>query len=321
MKILCVGEMLADILVYPVHKVMLQNDTSPVERIQFSSGGDANNNAVNLSKLGHDVVYMGRIGCDEMGRFVEQQAKEAGIDMRYAVHSKTAGQGMSLILTDPNGNRTFLQYAGTSDEFSFDDCDLTILDEVDLLQISGVFHMPKFDGEGAANLLAEAKKRHVVTSMDITTDRSGKWKGILDPCYPYLDYFLPSIEQASMVSGERSLEKIAEFFLRNGVKNVAIKNGSAGSYFQNKDTAFYAGTYSDIKAVETTGAGDAFCAGFLTGVGMGGTPIQCVTWGTACASFVIQAFGATSGMRSQREIQRFIDSRPPLQIRYLFDRT
>ena len=318
MRVLCAGEMLADIVVCPVSPILLQNDTHFVKQIQFVSGGDSNNNAINFAKLGHSVVYMGRIGCDILGDFVLQQAQAAGIDMRHAVRSQNAPQSKSLILIGPDGNRTFLQCPGTSDEFCFEDCDLSILDHVDLLQIGGALHLPRFDGEGAMRLLRAAKERGIITSMDITTNRSNRWQGILDPCYQYLDYFLPSIEQAAKVSGLQTPEEIAGFFLSRGVKNVVVKNGHLGSYFQNAHTAFYAGIYHGIHVVETTGAGDAFCAGFLTGVGLQLPPKSGVTLGTACSSFAIQAVGATTGMRDLETIQEFVRTHPPLEIKKIF---
>lgn len=315
MKILCAGEMLVDLIVRPVERVAFQNDTCQVEEIRVTNGGDANNNAVNLVKLGHQVTYLGRIGCDDMGDYVVSLAKKAGINMDHTVRSATTPQTKSLILVDPNGDRTFLQVPGTSAEFCFEDCDLTLLDEAELLQIGGAFHLPRFDGDGSAALLKAAKAKGVITSMDVTSDRSGRWKDVLDPCYPFLDYFLPSIEQASMIAGTENPRAIADFFLSRGVKNVAVKLGSSGSYFKNRDTAFYAGTYSGLHIVETTGAGDAFCAGFLTGVGEHLPPEACVTLGTACSAFAIQAVGATAGMRDLDTIREFIQLKPPLDIR------
>lgn len=315
MKILCVGEMLVDLIVRPVETVTFQNDTYQVEDIRISSGGDANNNAVNFAKLGNIVTYFGRIGCDQMGDYVKETAEAARIDMSHVVRSATTPQTKSLILVNGDGDRTFFQCAGCRTEFCFEDCDLSVLPEIDILQIGGAFHLPKFDGVGTAQLLREAKKHGVITSMDVTSDPTNRWKGILDPAYAYLDYFLPSIEQASMITGTDSPEEIAAFFMERGVKNVAIKLGAKGSYFQNKDTAFYAGTYENLDIVETTGAGDAFCAGFLTGAGKGFSPEQCVTLGTACSAFAIQALGATAGMRDYDTIRRFIDERPPLVIR------
>ncbi|MCR5074128.1 MAG: carbohydrate kinase family protein [Clostridiales bacterium] len=313
MNVLCVGEMLADIIVRTVDEVPFRNDTQQVDEITIRSGGDANNNAINLAILGHQVRYMGRLSTDVLGDFLLENAQNYGIDMRYAARSETP-QTKSLILINAAGDRTFLQIPGTSREFCFGDCDLRALDGIDVLQIGGALHLTAFDGAGCAELLREAKQRGITTTMDITTDRSGRWKGILDPCFPYLDYFLPSVEQAAMVSGKETPEEIAEYFLQQGVRNVAVKLGSRGSYFQNSREAFYAGCYRDLDIAETTGAGDAFCAGFLTGVGEGLDPAGCITLATACSSFVIQAVGATAGMRDLETVKRFIHERPSLTI-------
>ena len=213
MRVICAGEMLVDIFVRPVQQIPFENDTQIVPDIRITSGGDANNNAINFAKLGHQVAYLGRLGCDEMGDYVASLAQAAGIDISHTVRSSTARQTKSVILVNPKGDRTFLQDPGTSAEFCFDDCDLSLLDWAEMLQIGGAFHLPKFDGEGSAQLLKAAKERGVITSMDVTSDRSGRWKGILDPCWPYLDYFLPSIEQASQIAGTEDPRAIADFFL------------------------------------------------------------------------------------------------------------
>lgn len=316
MKVLCVGEMLVDLIVRPVEQIAFQNDTCQVEEIRITHGGDANNNAVNLVKLGHQVTYLGRVGCDDMGDYVISLAEKAGVNMNHVVRSKTAAQTKSLILVASNGDRTFLQVPGTSAEFCLADCDLSLLEEADLLQIGGAFHLPRFDGAGSAQLLKAAQSKNVITSMDVTSDRTGRWRGILDPCYPHLDYFLPSIEQASMIAGTEDPRAAAGFFLKRGVKNVVIKLGAQGSYFRNGETAFFAGIYSGLDVVETTGAGDAFCSGFLTGAGQGASPVECVTLATACSAFAIQAIGATAGMRDLGTIRDFIRKRAPLNIRW-----
>ena len=61
MKVLCVGEMMVDLLVHPVGPVAFDNDASQVEEIAIRSGGDANNNAIDLAKLGNEVYYVGRV--------------------------------------------------------------------------------------------------------------------------------------------------------------------------------------------------------------------------------------------------------------------
>lgn len=90
---------------------------------------------------------------------------------------------------------------------------------------------------------------------------------------------------------------------------------SLGSYFKNRQTAFFAGIYQGLSIVETTGAGDAFCAGFLTGVGENLPPEDCITLGSACSALAIQAVGATAGMGSRATVNDFIHSHQPLDFR------
>ena len=311
MRVICAGEMLVDIFVRPVQQIPFENDTQIVPDIRITSGGDANNNAINFAKLGHQVAYLGRLGCDEMGDYVASLAQAAGIDISHTVRSSTARQTKSVILVNPKGDRTFLQDPGTSAEFCFDDCDLSLLDWAEMLQIGGAFHLPKFDGEGSAQLLKAAKERGVITSMDVTSDRSGRWKGILDPCWPYLDYFLPSIEQASQIAGTEDPRAIADFFLDRGVKHVAVKLGSRGSYFKNRQTAFFAGIYQGLSIVETTGAGDAFCAGFLAGMAQGWDFTRCGVFANAVGTHCVMAIGASTGIRPIAEIEAFIRENTP----------
>ena len=157
MRVICAGEMLVDIFVRPVQQIPFENDTQIVPDIRITSGGDANNNAINFAKLGHQVAYLGRLGCDEMGDYVASLAQAAGIDISHTVRSSTARQTKSVILVNPKGDRTFLQDPGTSAEFCFDDCDLSLLDWAEMLQIGGAFHLPKFDC-GATSFLRNSDK-------------------------------------------------------------------------------------------------------------------------------------------------------------------
>ena len=316
MRVLCVGEMMVDLLVHPVGPVAFDNDASQVEEIAIKSGGDANNNAIDLAKLGNEVYYVGRAGCDVLADYVLDIARKAGVCVDYVKRSAATEQTKSLILIDPAGNRKFLQYPGTSAEFCLEDVDLSLLDRVDMLQIGGTFHLPQFDGAGAAALLRAAREKGVVTCMDVTKDRAGRWDAIIRPCYRYLDYFLPSIEQASCIAGTDDERRIADYFLEQGVGTVAIKLGTRGCYCKDGKRAFYCGCYQ-VPVAETTGAGDAFVAGFLTALGRGKELEDCVRFATATSAHAVQAFGATAGVPDYATVEQFIQSRDALPIRYV----
>lgn len=313
MKVLCVGEMMVDLLVHPVPDIVFDNDADVVGEIAIKSGGDANNNAIDMAKLGNEVYLVTLAGRDILADHCLNIAREAGVCVDYVRRSTAADQTKSLILINEKGDRHFLQHLGTSAEFCFEDIDLSLLDKVDFLQIGGAFHLSRFDGEGSAKLLKLAREKGVTTCMDVTKDRSGKWTAIA-PCYPHLDYFLPSIEQASCIAGTGDERKIADYFLDRGVGTVAIKLGSRGCYCKNREQAFYCGRY-EVPVAETTGAGDAFVSGFLTELGHGGSLEDCVRFATATSAHAVQAFGATAGVPDYETVRRFMDAHAPLEIR------
>lgn len=304
-KVLCVGETVTDLIVYPVDETEQNTDYHKIDYLSILPGGDSHNNAVDLARLGNEVTYIGRIGRDMFGKVCMDSLIKEHINTDHIVYSDTAGQSVCLILINKNKKRIFYQMFKASEEFCYEDIDLNVLDQVDVLQISGTFHMKKFDGEGALRLLKQAKERHIITSMDVSMDRSGRWGKLIGNCYPYLDYFMPSIEQAIELTQRSTLRGMAEFLLMRGVGNVIIKSGDKGAYFLNASETIHCGCYN-VDLVDATGAGDAFVAGFLTALGKGFTNRECMAFATACSAQVIQKVGATTGMAGFDDVMDFI---------------
>ena len=217
MDFLCIGDVIADILVRTVGEVSFRNSCSVVNETLIRPGGDGLNNSIDLAKLGYQVRFVGRIGNDIMGEFLVREGRKAGVDMGFCVSSATSPHAKSTILIDGNGDREFLYYRGTNAEFCAEDVPLELLDYCRVLQIGGTFHLPNFDGtEGAVRLLKTAREKGVITSTDVTTDATGRWNETIQCYYPYLDYFLPSLEQAGVISGAGSVPEMARFFLDRG---------------------------------------------------------------------------------------------------------
>ena len=313
--VLCVGEMLADLIVAGAPEIVYNGDQTMVSGITMRAGGDSFNNAIDLAKLGNAVTYVGRVSTDAIGVWLMQLGRDAGIDMDHVVRTDCPHAKMNILINSER-KRAFLYDPGTSGEFTVEDVDFSLLDRCALVTVGSAFHLPRFDGEGTAKLFTEARKRGVITAMDVTKDYSGRWNEILKPCYPYLDYFLPSIEQAEKIAGTSDEKEIAEFLLSASVRNVVVKLGSRGCYFQNREKAFYCGCYH-VPVVETTGAGDAFVSGFLTGLLQGKEPEDCAVMGTACSASVIGSVGANTGMRTLSEILDFIRENGAPEIRYV----
>ena len=124
---------------------------------------------------------------------------------------------------------------------------------------------------------------------------------------PYIDVFLPSIEESIELSGSRKLKSIADVFFDRGVKHVAIKLGSKGCYLrEGKDVDGVIIPAYKVKAIDTTGAGDSFCAGFITGLVKGMSYVECGNFANAVGAHCVSAIGATTGIKPMKNILAFM---------------
>jgi sugar/nucleoside kinase (ribokinase family) len=168
------------------------------------------------------------------------------------------------------------------------------------------FVLPAMDGAPAAAVLRRAREFGLRTALDVCWDREERWWSLLSPCLPHLDYFLPSEDEARMLSGETEPEAMAAFFLAHGCGAVAIKRAERGSYFRQGEVAFHTPAFP-VTVAETTGAGDCFVAGFLTGALRGWEWPTTLRFANAAGAHSVQSVGAVTGLRGADEILRWME--------------
>jgi len=307
-EILCIGQLVADILVRPVERVDFGIDTQRVELIELRNGGDSLNAAIGLSRLGCRVGFVGRIGTDHWGDFLASVILGEGIDARGLKRTAEASTCSVVVLINSSGERIFFYHGGANDLFGPDDVDPVLVAEASLVHVGGTYLLPRFDGPGAAELFAAARKQGKLTSMDVTWDTQGRWLATIEPCLPHLSYFLPSVKEAREITGRERAEEMAEFLQARGVQTVVIKLGARGCYVKPPaGEGFYIPALT-TEAVDTTGAGDAFVAGFLAGVLRGQDLAACARLACAVAALNIRKVGATAGMPGMEEALSFMKS-------------
>ncbi|HXG24757.1 MAG TPA: PfkB family carbohydrate kinase, partial [Chthonomonadales bacterium] len=174
-----------------------------------------------------------------------------------------------------------------------------------ILHVAGALVMPALDGEPMAEVLREGKRRSMITSLDTVWDATGKWMKTLAPCLPYTDYFMPSLAEAQEITGQREPRDVAQALRDTGVGTVALKLGPEGCYVQTADTELRMPAFS-VKAVDGTGSGDAFDAGFLCGVLHGWDLERTARFANAVGALCVTAIGATAGVRSMEETEAFM---------------
>ena len=201
---------------------------------------------------------------------------------------------------------------GANGEFSESDVNYDIIRDSKIVFVAGTMLMPTFDGLQCAEFLKKAREMGKYTVLDTAWDSRGRWMSVLKPCMEYIDLFIPSIEEAEQLSGKKDPEDIADVFLSMGVKTAVIKLGKKGCFIKDSSGEKYTiPTYSKIKAVDTTGAGDSFVAGFLTGLTKGWSLYQCGLMGNAVGTHCVMAAGASTGIKNFEEIVEFMKNNEP----------
>lgn len=311
--VLCIGLINMNLPVRPIDKGVFDRDVTMVDAIDIMPGGDAMNEAITLSKLGNKVGLVGKIGEDIFGQMLLEMTSQAGVDTRYICRDKYAKTSVCVMLINQNGNRNFASHRGANCEFCLEDIDLSILKKTKIVNIGSIFALKKLDGEGIEAILQEARNNGVITCADMMCDTYGKGFDGIKRALSKLDYFIPSYEEAAALTGETLVEKIAEKLLDVGVKNVIIKLGAKGCFVCNDKKSFYEAPY-EVEVIDTTGAGDNFVAGFLTGLNMHWELEKCIEFANATGSITVQKVGSNGAIHSMEQVLELMKNTKKINI-------
>lgn len=310
-KVACVGILVADVIVEPVNNYPKKGIMEPVNSITVHNGGNAMTAAINLRKLGVESVMVGMVGDDMFGEFLKKRLDESGVDTSGLKVSDKAQTSASVLMIDKSGERSYFHCTGTNAVFNCEDINIDAVKKCDMVFVTGSFLMDNFDGIETMEFLKKCKEMGKTTFLDVCWDAKGKWGELLDMSMPYIDYLMPSIDEAVMIAGKDDPDDIADVFVSRGAKNVIIKVGSKGSYLRKEGETkgtIYPPFYVE-NPVDTTGAGDSFCSGFLAAYANGKPLEECMVFANATGAHCVMAKGATTGIKSFDEITEFIKNR------------
>ncbi|MER3473869.1 MAG: carbohydrate kinase [Armatimonadota bacterium] len=308
-EVTCLGILVADVVGKPIDTYPERGRLNLVERMELHSGGCAANTGVSLAKIGIKTAVIGKVGNDGFGDFLVQVLQKHGIDTRGVKRDEKEATSATMVMVHSDGERSFLHYIGANATLRLEDVDMDLVRQSKVLHVAGALVMPGIDGEPTAQLLRRAKEMGVITSFDTVWNANSGWMQTIKPCLPYVDYIIPSIEEAKMLTGKEEPEDIAQVFLDHGVKVVGLKMGERGCYIRTPEVKLAIPRYQ-VQAVDALGAGDAFAAGFLTGVVKGWDLEQTGRFANAVGALCVTALGATTGVRSLEETLEFMQKTP-----------
>lgn len=297
--IVTLGVHILDILGRHVDRIPPGQNIDLIEEIRLTVAGTAAGTAVDLAKLGANVVTMGAIGKDELGNFVVDTMNRYGINTTHLVRKDRTQTSATMLPIRHNGERPALHVLGTNAEFSLDDIHWDTIKAADYLHFGGTYLLPKLDGAPMAEVLKFAKEHNTVTTVDILAVPHDDMLAVIEPSLPYIDYFMPGIEEAAMIAGipEDRLEDLINFFLDKGLKHAVFTMGGRGSIIASREMDEWIRVPAfKVPVVDSTGCGDAYCAGFLVGLSQGWDLAQCGLFGAAASALVITGLGSDAGI-------------------------
>ncbi len=304
----CVGILVADVIVSQVDTMPEKGILCPVDSIELFNGGNAMTAAINLKKMGQTSAIIGMVGQDRFGDFLASCLEQYEVCTEGLKRTDKAQTSASTVLISEGGERSFWHCVGANGIFSIDDIDMEIVNRAKTVFVTGSFLMNTFDGAQTAEFLKRCKELGKTTVLDVCWDSKGRWGTLLNQVLPYLDIFMPSIDEAREIAKKDTVEEMAETFLKLGAKSVVIKCGSDGCYLRESLDAkgVMLPACKGVTAVDTTGAGDSFCSGFLAAFSRGMDLKECALMGNATGAHCVMERGATTGIKSFEEMYEFM---------------
>ena len=301
----CVGGLTADVLAIPVHAFPAPATQELTDQIRLAPGGCAANAASALARLGVPARLIARTGDDAVGDFLRQVLSQRGVDVSGLRRTSDAGTSASVVFVMENGERCMLHAVGSMRAFSEDDIDWDVAARSGIFFVAQALQLPAFDGEPMRAALERARSLGMRTAMDVGWDTTGAWSRRIEACYPLLDYFVPSWNEAQKMTGESEPTAMCRFFRDRGVGTVAIKLGAEGCHISGPDGEFHVASFP-VPVRDTLGAGDAWCAGFMAGVLRGMPLAEAGRFANAVGACCVSSNGSYDGIRSMADTLAFM---------------
>jgi ribokinase len=284
---------------FKVNRLAKAEEESFIEDYAEACGGSAANTTVGLARLGSKVGFIGKVGCDREADLLIQDFCKEGVNTDGVISAEQGKSGSVLGFVDKKGARALYINSGVNDTIKFDEVNVEYAAQAQFL------HLTSFVGDESFQTqkkLLGAIPSSVKVSFDPGALYVRKGFASLEPIIKKTYVLMPNAIELELLTGETDYCKGADFMVGRGVKIVAVKLGGDGCYVTDGREQHLIEALN-VKVVDTTGAGDAFCAGFLYGLVNGKSLCECGRLGNFVASRCIMKMGARAGLPFAKDLE------------------
>jgi ribokinase len=280
-----------------VNKIPGRDDEGYVNSVELRPGGSAPNTAVGLSRLGIESHCIGGVGNDPEGSAMIEALGKEGV-CTDGIIVKEGRSGTALVMVDPDGLRSIIIDPGVNDSIEIEDIDIAHLESSDLLHLTSF--ICRNTDTSFRTQLSLVEKTDLPVSLDPGQLYAERGIQSLSPAIARCKIFMPNEAELQLITG-KTIEGGAKKLIDSGAEIVVVKRGMKGSYVTDGKREVEVPIYGE-RGLDTTGAGDAYNAGFIYGMLNGFDLGQSCETGARVAWFSVQKPGARDGLPSLGEL-------------------
>jgi ribokinase len=277
---------------FRVNKIAGAEEEGFIKSCEETCGGSAANTIVGLARLRCKTGFIGKVANDREGKMLIEDFRKEGVDVSGIIYAQHGRSGTVMGFVDEKGERALYIDPGVNDTIELDEINEKYAFNTHFL------HLTSFVGEKSFQTqkrLVEILPENVKVSLDPGELYARKGLDALKPIIRRAYVMMPNQRELELLTKVKDYRKGAEALLEKGVKIVAVKLGSKGCYVTDGKENHQINRFN-VKVVDTTGAGDAFCSGFLYGLINGKSLYECGRLGNFVASRCIMKMGARTGL-------------------------
>jgi|YelNatPaOPRAMG01_1025707.scaffolds.fasta_scaffold34294_3 sugar/nucleoside kinase (ribokinase family) len=310
MDVSVVGELNVDIIMRGINGFPELDKEKLAEEGRITLGSSSAICAVGLSRLGARINFIGALGDDILGEYILRFLSNERINTLRIRRQANFNTGFTVSLTYPE-NRALITYTGIMEYFTVTDEDIDfITSNSNHLHISSFFLQKRLQ-QDIKHLFTEVKEKGLTVSLDPGWDPEDRNWLKLKELFPLVDIlFLNEVEAKrlynSIYDKDEDIDTIADS-LSKEINLLVIKLGERGALAVKDGKKYYRGGFK-VDVVDTTGAGDAFNAGFLYGRLNNYDIDRCLLIGNACGALSCTGIGGTTNLPTLKRLKEFIES-------------
>ncbi|MGC9516110.1 MAG: carbohydrate kinase family protein [Methanomicrobiales archaeon] len=286
---------------FTVNHIAGPDEESYIEKYSESCGGSAANTIISLSRLKIKTGFLGKIGPDQEGQMLYNNLIKEGVDTRGLITSSEGLSGKVMGFVDKSGHRALYVDPGVNDQISYDEI------ELEYVSNSRILHLTSFVGESinAQKELLNELDHSMVVSFD--PGRIYVEKG--------MEYIINILERTNILlinqpelkhligTKYKTIEQSAKYLMDCGIDIIVVKLGKQGCYLVQDEEEYFIDPFQ-VNCLDTTGAGDAFNAGFIYSYLSNKSLEESGVIGNFVASCCIQKEGATQGLPDANKLEK-----------------